>query len=455
MVAKRIQANYDCLQEALKVFMRHADMTVALTVQVEGLVDQLQGGAWRGVGAAAFYTEMGDLILPAMRKLEDALQFAGEGTGKIHHILREAEEEAARLFMGDANPPYEKVTTGAGVKFSGSSPSAKHLVSDIPRQSPQQDGGDALRQRLSEMLAGWDGQNDNFMTPGRERIVDQAIGALSDTEVQMIIDKLNEADAAYQRHDGSYESFDLDGNGVVDIDDIWLGALGRTSREFPIETSPFGQDNMTAFPQDDRSATDFERGITWRVENDYTNRLNLTGADNAGIGYGVGLLDNILAYAGFPRFRGAIEDWATQQGRFDFPADADTNAAALGELYESGSLHVGDRSLLLSNNPMGITDTGSFDYSTVRTGDVLFLMTTPPDNVRYDDYTNAAFVVGYDIITGEPIVGIRAGDSNNFEYMTLSTLIASSEIPITAIDIGSIDDPVVNSWQSGPNDFPQ
>lgn len=37
----------------------------------------------------------------ALRKLENALQFAGEGTGKIHTILREAEEEAARLFRGE------------------------------------------------------------------------------------------------------------------------------------------------------------------------------------------------------------------------------------------------------------------------------------------------------------------------------------------------------------------
>ncbi|CAG0993201.1 hypothetical protein ANAEL_02421 [Anaerolineales bacterium] len=84
--------------------MRHADRTVALTVQVEGLVDQLQAGAWRGGGAEAFYAEMRDLILPTLRRLEDTLQFAGEGTGKIHHILREAEEEAARLFRGEVSP---------------------------------------------------------------------------------------------------------------------------------------------------------------------------------------------------------------------------------------------------------------------------------------------------------------------------------------------------------------
>ncbi|MCC6972720.1 MAG: WXG100 family type VII secretion target [Anaerolineae bacterium] len=78
MIAKHIQANDDHLQETQKVFMRHADTTVALTVQVEGLLDQVQGGTWRGVGAEAFYAEMGDLILPTMHKLEDTLQFAGE-----------------------------------------------------------------------------------------------------------------------------------------------------------------------------------------------------------------------------------------------------------------------------------------------------------------------------------------------------------------------------------------
>ncbi|MCC6974715.1 MAG: WXG100 family type VII secretion target [Anaerolineae bacterium] len=84
MITKRIQANYDHLQEILKAFMHHADMTAALTVQVERMIDQLQGGAWRGVGAENFYAEMGDLILPAMRKLESILKFA-EDREDSHH----------------------------------------------------------------------------------------------------------------------------------------------------------------------------------------------------------------------------------------------------------------------------------------------------------------------------------------------------------------------------------
>ncbi|CAG1013832.1 hypothetical protein ANRL4_05042 [Anaerolineae bacterium] len=99
-MVKVIRAEYDGLREVAKVFAHHADLSVALTFQVEGLVDQLQGGAWRGVGAESFYAEMVELVLPAMRKLEDALQFARDSTLKIIEIMQAAEAEAAALFRG-------------------------------------------------------------------------------------------------------------------------------------------------------------------------------------------------------------------------------------------------------------------------------------------------------------------------------------------------------------------
>ena len=99
-MVKVIRAQYDGLREVARVFAHHADLSVALTFQVEGLIDQLQGGAWRGVGAEGFYAEMGEVILPAMRKLEDALQFARDSTLKIIEIMQAAEAEAAALFRG-------------------------------------------------------------------------------------------------------------------------------------------------------------------------------------------------------------------------------------------------------------------------------------------------------------------------------------------------------------------
>ncbi|CAG0972864.1 hypothetical protein ANRL4_01378 [Anaerolineae bacterium] len=50
--------------------------------------------------AEGFYTEMGEVILPAMRKLEDALQLARDSTLKIIAIMQAAEAEAAALFRG-------------------------------------------------------------------------------------------------------------------------------------------------------------------------------------------------------------------------------------------------------------------------------------------------------------------------------------------------------------------
>lgn len=99
-MVKVIRAQYDGLREVARVFAHHADLSVALTFQVEGLIDQLQGGAWRGVGAEGFYAEMGELVLPAMRKLEDALQFARDSTLTIIEIMQAAEEDAAALFRG-------------------------------------------------------------------------------------------------------------------------------------------------------------------------------------------------------------------------------------------------------------------------------------------------------------------------------------------------------------------
>ncbi|MBE2194476.1 MAG: hypothetical protein IAE83_09895, partial [Anaerolinea sp.] len=49
-MVKVIRAQYDGLREMARIFAHHADLSVALTFQVEGLIDQLQGGAWRGVG---------------------------------------------------------------------------------------------------------------------------------------------------------------------------------------------------------------------------------------------------------------------------------------------------------------------------------------------------------------------------------------------------------------------
>lgn len=97
-MARVIQANYDSLKQIQQSFVRQSEQTQQLLQAVKQLVDQLSGGAWVGVGAEAFYSEMGDLVLPAMDRLVNVLGDASSATGRIHDALSEAEQEAAALF---------------------------------------------------------------------------------------------------------------------------------------------------------------------------------------------------------------------------------------------------------------------------------------------------------------------------------------------------------------------
>jgi GH24 family phage-related lysozyme (muramidase) len=65
-------------------------------------MEHLQGGAWRGRGADAFYAEMKDWVLPAVDRLVKALEEACHCTGTLTERFQAAEREAAALFVGDS-----------------------------------------------------------------------------------------------------------------------------------------------------------------------------------------------------------------------------------------------------------------------------------------------------------------------------------------------------------------
>lgn len=98
MPPSKIQADYDSLSAIASSFSQRASETTRLFQQVQKLVQSLQGGGWTGVGAAAFFREMEELVNPAMQRLVSALEDAGSATQKISQMLQQAEEEAARCF---------------------------------------------------------------------------------------------------------------------------------------------------------------------------------------------------------------------------------------------------------------------------------------------------------------------------------------------------------------------
>ena len=102
MFADRVQADYDALEAIARQFDREGQDVERLMMRIRALVEELERGGWQGRGARAFYDEMYQEVLPALRRLFDALYQASDATMQIIHILRQAETEAGRIFEFDS-----------------------------------------------------------------------------------------------------------------------------------------------------------------------------------------------------------------------------------------------------------------------------------------------------------------------------------------------------------------
>jgi WXG100 family type VII secretion target len=123
MTCPKVRAHYDQLSSIAHTFVQQADLTQKTFQQLSQHIDALQGGDWRGRGADAFYREMRDAVLPGMVRLTAALKAAAQTTAHINQVMRQAEEQAARLlwFNSTSNAP------GVG---SGGAGSAMEAASD-------------------------------------------------------------------------------------------------------------------------------------------------------------------------------------------------------------------------------------------------------------------------------------------------------------------------------------
>lgn len=97
MSAEIIQARYDELNTLSRRFGQQAEATAQMQKRLERSMQSLQSG-WQGKGSAAFFTEMNGKVLPVMRRLIAALAQAQKNTQEISQLVRNAEDEAGRLF---------------------------------------------------------------------------------------------------------------------------------------------------------------------------------------------------------------------------------------------------------------------------------------------------------------------------------------------------------------------
>ncbi len=97
-MANKIQAKYDELDQLSGRLAEGASRVSDMAGKLRSQLDVLQGGGWIGRGSDAFYNEMGDSILPAVQKLEDALESASKTLRQAADRLKSAEQEASARF---------------------------------------------------------------------------------------------------------------------------------------------------------------------------------------------------------------------------------------------------------------------------------------------------------------------------------------------------------------------
>lgn len=97
-MAERTQCNYDEMAAIVKQFQSESEAINQILNQTRGKAEALHGDQWIGRGANQFQTEMGQLVLPAMGRLVNALQQAAQTANRIAQTYKEAEGEASAAF---------------------------------------------------------------------------------------------------------------------------------------------------------------------------------------------------------------------------------------------------------------------------------------------------------------------------------------------------------------------
>ena len=99
MPAPRIRIEYDVMDQIVKKFFTQADLTNKTLERLSSQAETLHDGDWVGKGSKKFNNEMNSSVLPSMRGLSKALEESGQVTQKICQVMRQAEEDAARVIV--------------------------------------------------------------------------------------------------------------------------------------------------------------------------------------------------------------------------------------------------------------------------------------------------------------------------------------------------------------------
>lgn len=141
MSASEVRATYEELSTVARRFVQASEKHQQDLQRVQQVSTRLHRQGWEGKGSDAFFQEMERVVLPAMRRLCNALAQGGSTVQKIQSVMRNAEEEAARLFQGQASGGGDP-TVGGGGDGEGLGDNDQAGLSDDVTPAPVQNLGD-------------------------------------------------------------------------------------------------------------------------------------------------------------------------------------------------------------------------------------------------------------------------------------------------------------------------
>jgi WXG100 family type VII secretion target len=96
-MADEVKVNPDELADVQREFQNQSMSIQDMLQKTRQSMDELEPD-WIGLGSDAFFEEMQGEVLPAVQRLQEALEQAGMVTGEILNIFQQADEEASSPF---------------------------------------------------------------------------------------------------------------------------------------------------------------------------------------------------------------------------------------------------------------------------------------------------------------------------------------------------------------------
>ncbi|MEZ4864318.1 MAG: WXG100 family type VII secretion target [Caldilineaceae bacterium] len=113
-MADIIRVDHEALAKVAASFDQQANATAQMLQQVLRAMKALQNGGWMGRSSEAFFSEMDQKVIPAVRRLIEALAAADKTTKEISNMMKSADEEASSGLRNEVNHQGGAAAAGVG-----------------------------------------------------------------------------------------------------------------------------------------------------------------------------------------------------------------------------------------------------------------------------------------------------------------------------------------------------